>query len=196
MDEDEAKNQLVDVMRILHERGLINIKGGNASIKIGNYFLITPSGVPKHKLKPNQIVKVYINGRWEGKMKPSIEYIMHLEIYKRRTDINAIIHSHNPFTVIATELGIELNPNEYVETRYAIGECIKYVEPLPPGTIELAKRVSEALEDCNVCILRKHGVVAIGNDIYKVLDIVEALEDLAKMNIVKNIAKTLKVITK
>jgi len=196
MDEDEAKNQLVDVMRILHERGLINIKGGNASIKIGNYFLITPSGVPKHRLKPNQIVKVYINGRWEGKMKPSIEYIMHLEIYKRRTDINAIIHSHNPFTVIATELGIELNPNEYVETRYAIGECIKYVEPLPPGTIELAKKISEALEDCNVCILRKHGVVAIGNDIYKVLDIVEALEDLAKMNIVKYIAKTLKVITK
>ena len=196
MDEDEAKNQLVDVMRILHERGLINIKGGNASIKIGNYFLITPSGVPKHRLKPNQIVKVYINGRWEGKMKPSIEYIMHLEIYKRRTDINAIIHSHNPFTIIATELGIELNPNEYVETRYAIGECIKYVEPLPPGTIELAKKISEALEDCNVCILRKHGVVAIGNDIYKVLDIVEALEDLAKMNIVKYIAKTLKVITK
>ena len=115
---------------------------------------------------------------------------------KRRTDINAIIHSHNPFTVIAAELGIELNPNEYVETRYAIGECIKYVEPLPPGTIELAKKISEALEDCNVCILRRHGVVAVGSDIYKALDIVEALEDLAKMNIVKYIAKTLKVITK
>ena len=193
MDEEEVKNQLVDVMRILHERGLINIKGGNASIKIGNYFLITPSGVPKHKLKPRQIVKVYINGRWEGKIKPSIEYIMHLEIYKRRTDVNAIIHSHNPFTVIAAEIGIELNPNEYVETRYAIGECIKHVEPLPPGTIELARKVSEALKDCNVCILRRHGVVAVGSDIYKALDIVEALEDLAKMNIVKYVAKTLKV---
>ncbi len=196
LTEEEARKQLVDVMKILHERGLINVKGGNASIKLNDFFIITPSGIPKHKLKPEFMVKVYMDGTWKGMYKPSIEYLMHLEIYKERPDIKAIIHSHNPITVIAVELGLELNPKEYVETQYAVGECITKVEPLPPGTLVLAKKVAKAIRECNICILRKHGVVAVSSDIYSALDTLEALEDLAKMTIYKHLFSFLKNINK
>jgi len=187
---DEAK-QLVDAMRILHSRGLINVRGGNGSIKITeNEILMTPSGLPKHLLKPEDLVIVkLLDGSWHGRYKPTIEYRMHLEIYRRVREARAVLHAHNPYTILAVELGVELNPKEFVETCYAVGECVRMVEEIEPGTEELAKRVGEEAEKCRIVILRKHGVVAYGETIYHALDAIEALEDYARITILKWIAE-------
>ena len=186
---DEAK-QLVDAMRILHSRGLINVRGGNGSIKITeNEILMTPSGLPKHLLKLEDLVIVRLDGSWYGRYKPTIEYRMHLEIYRRVREAKAVLHAHNPYTILAVELGVELNPKEFVETRYAVGECTRIVEEIEPGTEELARRVGEEAEKCRIVILRKHGVVAYGETIYHALDAIEALEDYAKITILKWIAE-------
>jgi len=187
---DEA-NQLVDAMRILHSRGLINVRGGNGSIKITeNEILMTPSGLPKHLLKPEDLVIVkLLDGSWHGRYKPTIEYRMHLEIYRRVREARAVLHAHNPYTILAVELGVELNPKEFVETRYAVGECIRIAKEIEPGTEELARRVGEEAEKCSIVILRKHGVVAYGETIYHALDAIEALEDYARITILKWIAE-------
>jgi len=97
----EARKQLAEVMKLLYSRGLINIRGGNASIKISETsFLITPSGLPKHNLKPEDMVIVYFDGKWTGKHRPSIEYRMHAEIYRNNPEIKAIVHAHSPLTLI------------------------------------------------------------------------------------------------
>ena len=186
---DEAK-QLVNAMKILHSRGLINVRGGNGSIKITeNEILMTPSGLPKHLLKSEDLVIVRLDGSWYGRYKPTIEYRMHLEIYRRVREARAVLHAHNPYTILAVELGVELNPKEFVETRYAVGERIGIVEEIEPGTEELARRVGEEAEKCRIVILRKHGVVAYGETIYHALDAIEALEDYARITILKWIAE-------
>lgn len=186
----EKARQLVNAMRILHERGLINIRGGNGSIRIDEErILMTPSGLPKHLLKQEDLVIVRLDGSWTGRYKPTIEYRMHLEIYRRVKSAKAVLHAHNPYTIMAVELGITLDPRELVETRYAVGECISIVEEHEPGTLELARRVGEEAEKCKTIILRKHGVVAYGETVYHALDAIEALEDYAKTKILAKIIK-------
>lgn len=189
---DKAR-QLVDAMRILHSRGLINIRGGNGSIRLDEEkILMTPSGLPKHLLGQEDLVIVRIDGSWSGRYKPTIEYHMHLEIYRRVKQAKAVLHAHNPYTITAVELGITLNPQELVETRYAIGECISIVEEHEPGTPDLARRVGEEAEKCRTIILRKHGVVAYGETVYHALDAIEALEDYAKTKILAEVVGQLK----
>lgn len=186
----EKARQLVNAMRILHERGLINIRGGNGSIRIDEErILMTPSGLPKHLLKQEDLVIVRLDGSWTGRYKPTIEYRMHLEIYRRVKSAKAVLHAHNPYTIMAVELGITLDPRELVETRYAVGECISIVEEHEPGTLELARRVGEEAEKCKTIILRKHGVVAYGETVYHALDAIEALEDYAETKILAKIIK-------
>ncbi len=193
----EKAQQLVDAMRILHSRGLINVRGGNGSVKVSSReFLMTPSGLPKHLLKPDDLVLVRLDGTWTGKHKPTIEYRLHLEIYRRVDSAQAILHSHNPYTILALRIGLKLDPRELVETRYAVGECIAVVEELEPGSIDLARRVGEESERCRVIVLENHGVVAYGETIYHALDAIEALEDYARIKIIEYLAsmKTNKIV--
>ena len=184
----EARRQLAEAMKLLYSRGLINIRGGNASIKISETsFLITPSGLPKHNLKPDDMVVVYFDGKWTGKHRPSIEYRMHAEIYKNNPEVKAVVHAHSPLTLIVGEQGFDIEPYEYVEAYYAIGDCVGRIERLPPGSVELAKRVGEEAKKCRVLILLGHGVIAAAKNIYEAIDALEALEDLAKIVLYRKI---------
>ena len=180
-----ARELLALVMRLAYSRGLINIKGGNASIRDGSGFWITPSQIPKNMLKPEDMVYVGLDGKWEAGLKPSMEYRMHLMIYREFNDVKAIIHTHNPHTLALYESGLALDPTKYIEA-YSIGECIAIVPKLPAGTEELAKGVADAIRRCKVAVLLGHGAVAVSKgDILSALDALEALEDISKVELFK-----------
>ncbi|BEP17173.1 aldolase [Pyrofollis japonicus] len=190
------REALVDAMKILHYRGLLNIRGGNASAIYrlqDNYafIYITPSGAVKPKLRPEDIAVIDLNANvYEGK--PSSEYRLHLAIYRRRDDVRAIVHAHNPLAVLAERLGLRLDPGLLgVEARYYLGECVAIVPETEPGTEDLAKKTADALarKECSVAILAGHGAVAVGTDndpekaVYEAVDKLEVLEDLARSTI-------------
>ena len=186
-----AKELLALVMRLAYNRGLINIKGGNASIRERDGFWITPSQVPKNMLRPEDMVYVELTGKWEGSRKPSIEYRMHLMIYKEIKDVKAIVHTHNPYTLALYESGLTLDPTKYIEA-YSIGECVAVVPKLPAGSNELAENVVSALGKCRVAVLLGHGAVAITKgDIFSALDALEALEDVSKIELLKTLLLSL-----
>ncbi|ALL01350.1 Ribulose-5-phosphate 4-epimerase and related epimerase and aldolase [Pyrodictium delaneyi] len=187
----EIRQTLVDAMRILHDRGLLNLRGGNASAVLelpdGTRFIyITPSGAIKTRMKPEDIAVMSPEGYvYEGK--PSSEYRLHLAVYRTRSDVRAIVHAHNPYAVLARRLGLELRPEALgVEARYYLGNCVAAVPEVEPGTEELARLAAEALRDCDVAVLEGHGAVAIGvskdpvEAVYEAVDRLEALEDLAR----------------
>ncbi len=182
---------LSDVMRIAHERRLINVLGGNASFRWGDGFYITPSQVPKHKLTLEDIVYVPFDMgpqlSLSGK-KASMEWRMHQYIYLKNPEINAILHTHNPYTLAVYTAGLSINPKEYVEA-YSIGECIATVPQIPPGTERLAKAVAEAMTKCRVVVLLGHGVVVGAKTLYKALDAAEALEDISIAELTKHMLK-------
>ena len=173
--------KVIEVMKVMYQKGLITVLSGNASARCGEGFLITPSGVPKNELSQLSFVKLG-DLSWSGP-RPSSEYRMHALIYMR-TNSKAVVHAHNPKAVLASKLGIPLNPDEYVETKYAIRK-IAYVPPLPAGSEELAKEVAKAAEEADVIVLKGHGAVATGEDPYDALNKLEALEYLAELSILE-----------
>ena len=176
---------LADVMKLLYTRGLVQVKGGNASIidRDRGTIYITPSGHPRHLLKAKHIAAIDLQGNTlYGN--PSSEWRLHLAIYKRIPEAKSIVHAHPPYTIAIGELG-RIDLSLTTEASYRI-KCISIVPPLKPGTWELAEEAARLLEsqECNTAILRRHGVVAYSpGDPYYALDAIEALEDLAKIQI-------------
>jgi len=167
--------------------GFTSPVSGNHSIKIENtkWMWITPSGVPRYNLREEDLVKVNLNtGRSLGKLKPSIEWYMHLSIYKK-SKVNAIVHTHSPYT-----LGVAIsvtNQFQHVleEAKIIVGDPV-IVSNKPSGSKELADIVSEAFERTDAkksraVIIKNHGVVAVGNNIHEARAVVEALEEWAKI---------------
>ncbi len=167
-----------EVMRLLYNRGLISILGGNASIRCGDKVFITPSGVPKINIRSLSVIN--IKGERIAGPTPSIEYRFHLAIYKK-TSAGAVLHAHPPNVVALARLGIRPSLDDFVESM-AYVKGYKYVKFYPPGSVELANAIEEAAgDDVNLLVLERHGVVSWGKDLYEALNAMEAFEDLAKI---------------
>ena len=96
ISEDEIKDEIIRISKVLYERQMITALGGNISGRIpgSNEFWITPSQVFKGALKPDDLVKLNLEGELiEGVYKPSMEWIFHAAIYKVRPDVNGIVHA-------------------------------------------------------------------------------------------------------
>ncbi|MCD6369333.1 MAG: class II aldolase/adducin family protein [Thermoproteales archaeon] len=177
--------ELTKVMRILYERKYISSLSGNASVREpgSSEFWITPSGIFKGALKPSDIIKMSVDGRvLEGRLKPSSEWRFHAAIYRKRKDVNAVIHAHNPITVALTMAGITIKPVTAEGILFL--RKIKIIPYAPPGSQELAGKVAKGIEDCNALILEKHGVVAVGRNLTEAEAIIETLEDEALVHFI------------
>lgn len=181
--EEEIKREIIRVIKVLYERGMITALGGNVSARLPgrNEFWITPSQVFKGALTVEDIVKVDLDGNLiEGYLKPSIETPMHAAIYKVRPEVNAVVHAHNPYTLGIALAGIPILP---ITDEAVI--LLRKVEVVPfgfPGTDKLANYVSEALKKgAKAIILQNHGVVGIGYNLLEAEAIVELMEAISKI---------------
>ncbi len=184
MDEAYAET-LAKIMRRLYQRGLIDVTGGNASIRVrlgGEQFvLITPSGAAKDELKPEDIAVLDLDGNVVYG-KPSSEYRLHLAIYREMPHVSAMVHAHNPLaTILAPQFPLEALMPEAIDT------CITIVPHLPAGSPELARETATRMNKsgCRVAVLEEHGVVAAAEGepmkaLIRALDLIEAVENAAQ----------------
>lgn len=93
--------QIIEIANEIYDKGLVSGKAGNISARFkgenGDIVAITPTLKSLSNLKEEDIVLVDLNGNTLTKGKPSSEVNMHLEIYKRRSDVNGIVHTHSPY---------------------------------------------------------------------------------------------------
>lgn len=176
----DGRKDLVDCVKSLYAMGLTTSVSGNHSVRTGKSMWITPSGVPRYRMRTSDLVRVELKtGKAIGKLKPSIELGIHREIYNVRPDVNAIVHTHSPFTI-----GVSIS----AKFRHVIEEAMIVVgEPAvvanrPSGSIELARAVSDEFrKGTKVVIIKNHGVVAGGKDIHHARAIAESLEEWSKI---------------
>ena len=176
----DARKELVDCVKSLYAMGLTTSVSGNQSIRAGSGMWITPSGVPRYAMRPSDLVRVDLKtGKAAGRTKPSIELGMHKGIYGVRPDINAIVHTHSPFTI-----GVSISAkfrHVIEEAKIIVGEPA-VIANRPSGSAELAKAVSnEFKKGARAVVIKNHGVVAGGNSIAHARAIVESLEEWAKI---------------
>jgi len=176
----EAAETVVDVLRRLYERGLVQVRGGNVSYRAPDGLIyITPTGAPRHKLTWRDAAVLTPDGRVVAG-RPSSEWRMHLEVYRRLPDAGSVVHAHPRSVLAAAQARVKLDPSIFTEARLSLG-CVAGVPRLEPGTEELARAVAEALAStgCRAAVLEGHGAVTVAGDPYRALDAMEALEDLA-----------------
>nr|KJR71420.1 MAG: fuculose phosphate aldolase [Vulcanisaeta sp. AZ3] len=187
MNEQTVRRLLVEITRLAYTKRLVDLLGGNASARLGGEILITPTSTPKVLIKPQNIVKMRLDGTVVSGGKPSSEWRMHVGIYKVRDDVKFILHTHPPNILALTQAGLNIDASLSEATSY-VGE-IAEVPYIRPGTQELADAVSKAVlrRDITAVILRRHGLVTMGSSPYEVLNRTEVLENLAYITLMSRI---------
>jgi L-fuculose-phosphate aldolase len=176
------KNEIIQAGKRMYDRGYVASNDGNISARIDSEkVLITPTGVSKGFMKPEDLTVVDYNGKVvSGTRKPSSEVFMHLQVYKDRPDVNSVCHSHPPYATGFAVAGIPLDKCVLPEVVIALGS-IPLIEYGTPGTEEFYKPVLKFLKDYDAFLLANHGALTVGKDVLNAYHKMETLEHFAKI---------------
>lgn len=183
-------SKLIEVCNNLYDKQLVSGKSGNVSIRLGDYIAITPTLKSINGLDEEDIVLVDFNSNTLSNGKPSSEVGMHLEIYKKRSDVNAIIHTHAPYTT-----GFAFSDKK-IKRLEGFGQIkkpyIASIEYEKPGTEELALSASDGIKEEDVLILKNHGVICVGENLKECESLAVFIEESAKTQFVSLMLNSVK----
>jgi len=174
------KRDIVEVGRRVYARGYVAANDGNISARLDERrVVITPTGVSKGFMSPDEMVIVDMEGRvLSGTSKPSSEVFMHLAIYKNRPDVHSVCHAHPPYATGFAVAGVSLEKCVLPEVIIVLGG-IPLVEYGTPGTEEFFRPVLKVLDKHDAFLLANHGALTIGKDLFNAYYKMETLEHFA-----------------
>lgn len=188
MNDDVSK--LIEVCNNIYDRQLVSGKSGNVSIRLGDYIAITPTLKPINGLNEKEIVLVDMDENSLTNGDPSSEVGMHLGIYKKRDDINAIIHTHSPYATGFSFNYEKLKILEDYSKFYNIN--LSSVEYENPGSKELALKASEKIIENDALILKKHGILCAGKNLKETESLIIFIEESAKTKFISIMLNSVK----
>ena len=175
------RNEIIKAGMNLDRYGLIALSGGNASMRLpSGEILVTPSGMIYEDMVPEDILLVDIEGNiLEGTRKASVDTEALLYIFKHRPDVNAIIHTHQPY---ATAVGLVTDelPCCLTTIANATRGPVRVCPFSSPASIDMGIQTVEYAGDRLAVILKNHGVVALGDSLKAALYACVYLEEGAK----------------
>ena len=185
MQTSQAVRLFLDNCHLIHAKGMVSGSGGNISLRCEDGILITPTGRSLESLKEEDLVVLQLDGSFTcpNGGKPSKEWRMHLACY-HRPDVQAVVHVHSVHAVAISCLKTA-DKNRAIPV-YTPGYCIR-VGDLPilpyykPGSLDLCENVTRVIETRNSVLLANHGSLAVGHSMEEALNVVEEIEDEAKL---------------
>lgn len=178
-DDAPVRQELVDVMRRMHDSGLNRGTSGNASVRVEGGMLVTPSGVPPFQLTAASMVFVDSEGGACGAgLRPSTEFRMHQHILRARLDAQAVVHCHSRYATILACCGKPIEPIHYM-VLVARSPGVEVAPYATFGTEALADAVVATMGSGYACLMANHGQVAIGRTLQEALSIAEEVEEQA-----------------
>lgn len=179
VDVHRAWEQVARTAQRMTSDGLVVGTSGNVSARVDDLVVVTPTGVPYGDLRRTDWVVVDLDGRQvQGRMRPTSELPMHLEIY-RSTGALAVVHTHSVHATAVSTLVDELPAIHYMTA--ALGGVVRVAPYATYGTQELADGMLEALRDRTGCLLRNHGTVTTGDDLDSAYDRAAQLEWMCRV---------------
>ena len=179
----QEREAICRVGKLLYDRGYVAANDGNISVRVGEgRLLITPSGVSKGRMTPDMLLVTDLDGTViEGNRHPSSEGKMHLEVYRGRPDVNAVVHAHPPVSTAFAVCRRGLETPYLSELVAGLGQV-----PCTPSfamlsTEEVPQSVRPYLADHNALLLANHGALAWGGDLWEAFDRLETVEHTAKI---------------
>ena len=180
MTDAALRERIVATALRMNALGINQGASGNVSARVEGGFLVTASGVPYEDLQPADIVHVGMDGHATGHREPSSEWRFHRDIYARRPEAGAVVHTHSAFATTLACLGRSI-PALHYEVAFAGGKDIRCAPYRTFGTQELSDAALAALEGRRACLLAHHGVIAFGSDLDDALRLADKVEALARL---------------
>src|SRR6187455_3735049 len=183
--EEQLRAEIVEAGRRMYARGYVASNDGNISARLGDERLITtPKSVSKGFMTPDMMVIVdYDGGKVAGDRDPSSELPMHLEIYRQRPDVNAVVHAHPPTATGFAVAGIPLTRAVLAEVVTTLGS-IPIAEYATPSTQELPDAVRKYVKAHDGMLLANHGALTLGADVFAAYYKMETIEHFAHISLV------------
>ena len=189
-EELAQRQELIEVCRLLYQRGYVNATAGNLSTRLSNGLILsTASNTCKGLIKASELLLSDLEGNllpslYQSKnQKLSTELRLHLFAYKRRPDIKAIVHAH-PYTAVGFTLaGRPLSDCTVPEVVCALGS-IPTAPYATPSTDEVPQSIAPYVDSHDAIILARHGAITLGSSIRDAYYKMETLEHFARTMLV------------
>jgi len=183
--ESGLRADIVEVGRRMYARGYTASNDGNISVRLGaDRLLMTPKSVCKGFMTPDMMCITDLEGRkLQGDRDPSSEMLMHLEVYRQRPDVQAVVHAHPPTATGFAVAGIPLDRAVLAEVLTTLGS-IPIAEYATPSTKELPEAVRKYIKAHDGMLLANHGALTVGADLFGAYYKMETIEHFAKISLV------------
>ena len=179
---------VVQAAQQLLRLGLVAATSGNVSLRLEGdekegLIAVTPSSTDYETMTPEDIVIVdYDVDVIEGDAVPSSESLTHVAVYKARSDISAVIHTHSIYASVLAVAGVPLPPILDELVAY-LGGPVEVAEYGFPSSEDLGEKAIQAMGERNAVFIRNHGVLAAGRDMPDALRACELVERAAQIYI-------------
>ncbi|HHT45345.1 MAG TPA: class II aldolase/adducin family protein [Fastidiosipila sp.] len=180
-NQEAIAREIVEIGKLMYERGHVISNDGNISAKVADdLFLVTPSGISKGRLTTDMLVPVNAKGEvLSGNRHPSSETPMHLEVYRQKSEVKAVVHAHSPLATAFAIAGRAIDEPYMPELILGLG--VVPVAPFAmPSTEEVPASIIGLLEG-NALLLSNHGVLTWGSSLIAAFDYLEQVEYAAKI---------------
>jgi ribulose-5-phosphate 4-epimerase/fuculose-1-phosphate aldolase len=183
---NSIRREVLDSSRWLAEHGYLGelSSGGNISARVPgeDIVAITPSGRSYFSLDLNDICVIdFDQNSIEGSLSPSIEAGMHIGVYQNRPDVNAVIHTHQPFASVLAIINKPI-PALFDEITVEIGHAVDIVPYAFSGSSKLVKNVIGKLGNaCHCYLIQNHGALCLGSNMQRAMKNSELLETVAQI---------------
>lgn len=184
--EQGLRQEVILVCQLLYQKNLIAATDGNVSVRWGPHYLITtPSGLPKGLTRPEDLVVTDMQGNLAPEecaprngYKPSSELRTHLEAYRQRPDIQAVVHAHPPLATALSVAGVSLAPCVLPETLVNMGTILTTAYATPTSA-DVPLVIHDLIVNHDALVLDRHGAITVGTSLMDAYTKMEKVENTA-----------------
>jgi L-ribulose-5-phosphate 4-epimerase len=177
---EELRHEVWAMNLELPRSNLVSWTSGNVSGRAGDYVVIKPSGVRYEELQPDDLVVVDLDGGVvEGRLKPSVDTATHLYVYRHRSDVGGVVHTHSNYATAFAALGRPIPV-------YLTAMADEFGGPIPVGAYarigseEIGKEIVRSIGSSPAILMKNHGVFTIGPTPTAAAKAAVMVEDVAK----------------
>ncbi len=188
VDEQTLREQVCLIGQLMHRHGLIDGASGNISARLGaGRYLVTPSGIAKGFMTPEQLVVVNDAGErvdsptpQNAHLRPTSEITMHLECFRQRPDVQGVVHAHPPLAVALTLVGYDFQQCIIPEAVMMLG-LVPTAPYSTPGSAENRDAIRGLIANHDAILLAHHGSLTVAESVWEAYLRLESLEHCARI---------------
>ncbi|MBV9405705.1 MAG: class II aldolase/adducin family protein [Acidobacteriaceae bacterium] len=183
--EQEHRDDMVRVCRLLYEKGWVASNDGNVSIRLDDeHLMCTPTAISKGMVTAEDVIVCDMAGnKLEGHRERTSEIAMHMTIYAMRPDVRSVVHAHPPVATGFASAGKALDKALLPEVIIQLG-AVPLASYGLPGTPALCEGMLPFIPNYDALLLENHGCTSYGRDVWDAFFKMEIVEHFARITFV------------